>query len=213
MKKVILLLMLSSAIVADNSYEIYLDSRTDKPDSGDPDLEGIGYGGRAILFEDKLMLDLSFGRNIEQKGALAEVDLIPGFPVPVYDSDNGESTIIKGEYYILGDLKSGAIGAIAGYRKYQIDASIPAFQFSQEIELKSTDLGFVYRKDTGLGINYAYGAYRSRLKFDGGDEQNINVPFIEAGYTFANGINIRAFYSNGSNDSFDTIHLSLGYRF
>ena len=68
-------------------------------------------------------------------------------------------------------------------------------------------------QDTGLGINYAYGAYRSRLKFDGGDEQNINVPFIEAGYTFANGINIRAFYSNGSNDSFDTIHLSLGYRF
>ena len=59
MKKVILLFLLSSAIVADNSYEIYVDSRTDKPDSGDPDLEGVGYGGRAILFEDKLMLDLS----------------------------------------------------------------------------------------------------------------------------------------------------------
>ena len=208
MRNIFLVIFLSFALFSENSYEVYADSRNFELESGDPDVEGNGFGGRAYLFDDKFMVDINFG-NFDQKGPVAGANF-PGM-TPEWDNE-GEVFILRGEYYVLGELSSGALGIVGQIQEYDIDFSVPAFGQSFSAESTSNDIGFVYRMINDVGFNYGVGATHSFIE-NGDDEDNANFLFVEGDYSFSNGIILRARLSEGFGDFTTGLVFSIGYRF
>ena len=210
MKNIFLIIFLSFALFSENSYEVYADSRNTETESGDPDIEGNAFGGRAYLFQDKLMIDISFG-SFDQEGPVAGAN--PPGMTPEWDNE-GDFYILRGEYFVFGELSSGALGIVGQIQEYEIDFSIPAFgpNFSGSGESTSNDIGFVYRMEGKEGFNYGVGATHSFIE-QSGDESNANFLFVEGGYSFNNGINLRARLSEGYGDFASGLNFSIGYKF